>query len=228
MEEIAMEKVRVSLLSLMLVLCFIAFALPNAAQAASVVTDPAAFRLAPGDYLQDFTGIYAFLGTGNIGFEGPTPVSTFAYTASAYTAAPYVDSNIDTTYGVWDFGGLTTGIGNDILVLMFTQGFPTGVGGYFFSADPSGNPDGGPITVGVSSDGTNFTTTTFNTATPGFVGFANPGGPPIKALELVSNGVSFPTIGSLDVGHAVPEPATFGLLGGALIAAGLFKRHSTC
>jgi hypothetical protein len=101
----------------------------------------------------------------------------------------------------------------------------TAFGGYFFSADGSGAPDGGTITL-LLSDGTSTTIT--NGSLTSFLGFLSPG-LFITRLDITPAFGSYATVANFEVGtvaeSGVPEPATFGLLAAGLIAGGLLGKR---
>jgi len=104
----------------------------------------------------------------------------------------------------------------------------TAVGGYFFSTNVDGEPDGGSLTLTLS-DGTPVTIN--NTSLSSFVGFLSPG-VFITSLDITPAFDSYATVADLYVGDVgsgggtgVPEPATFGLLAAGLIVGGLLRKR---
>ena len=142
---------RLALLTALLVL-----AAPAARGALTVYTDPAAFQaaLAAGAYVEDFTDP-AFHSQATYGFSGPSPATTYAYTAAAagglyqLTVGPYVSGPPEITTGLSTMTDLAP------LSLTLTSGNVTAVGGFFFINDVSEAPTDGDFTLKVTdSDGT--------------------------------------------------------------------------
>ena len=198
--------------------CFLCFAHPNAARAAAVLTDNAAFtaQLTPGYYVETFTGL----------LQGVQLPSTLAFTGGASNAFSY---NAVAT----DNGGLYAQMGAGIVELAtFSNGGAlefdflgtnvTAVGGNFFSTDITGAPNGESITL-LLSDGTRRTIS--STSATSFMGFLSPGLHIVKLDVSPGEFDSYATVSNFEVGAAVPEPATFGLLGTGLIAVVLLGKR---
>jgi hypothetical protein len=207
----------------LLLVCFLCFAHPNAARAATtVVTDQTTFtnQLAPGDFLNTFSGLTTGIQLpASIAFSGGS--GPFSYTANDLTS-----------FGLFALPGVElTTFGNGAgLGFTFLSGNVTAVGGSFFSTDEDGDVTGDSITL-LLSDGT--TTTIASSSLSSFVGFLSPG---VFITSLnITPGVAddYATVANFYVGDyqaatnggTAPEPATFVLLGAGLIAGGLLRKR---
>jgi hypothetical protein len=211
----------------LLLVCFLCFAHPNAATAATqVVTSDSTFisDLASGYYLNTFSGLTTGVQLpASIAFSGGS--GPFSYTANDLTSF-----GLFSIPGVGTAEYLTTyGNGAD-LGFTFLSGNVTAVGGNFFSTDTDGELTGDSITL-LLSDGT--TTTITSSSLSSFVGFLSPG-VFITSLDISPGTASdYATVANFYVGDyqapngggTTPEPATFGLLAGALSAGGLLRKR---
>lgn len=172
------------------------------ARAATVFTSQASFlsTLRPGSYTEAFTNPAANQGA---------PLSSKTLTSGAFS---YTITG--STGGLYEQG---TFIGNwtpaQVMVITFTSGNITAVGGEFYITDFPGDLKAEPVTATLS-DGTVETWTPASFTT--FRGFTSPG-VPITSLTLSAPAASrFNNVDNLIVGVAVPEPSGAGLLAGAL------------
>jgi hypothetical protein len=173
-------------------------------------TSSAAFLadVAPGAYTETFTG-------------PPTPAAapsySFAQGGYAYTVA-----GVGQQPGTWTNGSV---IGNNYpnwpLVVTFTSGNVTAVGGEFFIMDAAGGFTSASVTVTLN-DGTSlsYTPSSQGAAFRGFISTS-----PITSLTFAAGALQFNAIDNLVVGSAavVAEPASAILMSlglGALIEAG--------
>jgi hypothetical protein len=209
-----------SLLSLKVAgLVLVGFALcPALSQAALVFTDKTDFlnnRIAPGSYLENFEGLTAGGQGGNLarssgGFSYTVSAPTSVYVVSDLTAPPLPSGQAITTF----FNG-------NNLVITFTSGNVTAVGGDFFLTNLEENWVAGTFTVGLN-DGTtsNVDLLTGPPAanTVAFRGFTSDS--PITSLTISgfnAPGTQFGTLDNFYVGvNAVPEAPTW--IGVGLIA----------
>ena len=194
-------------------ICATSLCFAMSAQAATVFTSKAAFlsTLRPGSYTESFTNPAS---NPNASLPLKTLTSgAFSYTITGSPGGLYEEG---TFIGNW--------AGAQELVITFTTGNITAVGGEFYITNFAGNFQTDPVTVTLS-DGTVETWSPASVAT--FRGFTSPG-VPITSLTLRAPAASrFNNIDNLIVGSAVPEPSCVGLLAGALVPLMRRKRRAT-
>ena len=139
------------------------------------------------------------------------------------TAAP-PQNNLDDVYRSGSIIG--NFYSNTTLILTFTSGSPTAIGGNFFLTNDTDSFVPGAITFTLS-DGTN--TTISPASASAFTGFIASTAITSLNFAITANG-RFNSIDNLIVGRAsvpraVPEPATYALLAGGLMALALTKRR---
>ncbi len=169
------------------------------------------------------TGPEAFLGSG------------FAYNAETETSAGIVPGASDLFV---DVHGLSTNASGDSLLITFspTGNAVTAFGGLFFGATAGNAFTNDTITITVNKGlGTEQAfVLTPALVTPGnfwgVMDFSQAGVPnPTNGISnIVISGASltsFVTAGDFTVGQSIPEPATFTMLGGALLGLGLFAKR---
>ncbi len=199
----------------LLLVCFLGFAHPNAARAAAITTTNSSYfnsQLAAGS----FTTNISSLGQGLLPNTETLSGNGFTY-------------DVTSVLGGGLFGiptGLTTNANGSTLRFDFTSGYVTAVGGDFFSTDATGALDGGSVTL-VLSDGSTITIN--NSSLTSFAGFLSPG-VFITRLNITPGAASYATadftVGDVvTTNGSVPEPATFGLLGAGLFAGGLLRKR---
>lgn len=189
--------------------------LPWMAQAGVIYNDLSSFlsSVEPGYYLEDFQSL---TGPGGLGSPLSFSGNGFSYEASA-TSGFYATQ---TPSGSGNYV-LTTTDARDPILITFTSGNVTAVGGYFLITDISGDIQPGTVTL-TFSDGTSMTL--FNQDLSTFTGYTA-SGVTLTSLTVTpsSEGEIFnwATIDNLYVGQAaIPEPATVWLvLGGLGLAA---------
>ena len=174
-----------TLLTAMLVI-----AAPAARATVTVYTDEATFQavLAAGAYVEDFTD-GAFAGKTTDDFSGPSPATTYAYTAAASENLWQLDSGISYVTGSPDITtGLSTFIQNDPVSFTITSGNVSALGGVFFLNDLDELPIAGDFTVKVTdTDGTiNFDIRSTSSLPLPFRGFVSD--KLITKVELTDNG----------------------------------------
>lgn len=178
------------------------------AMGATVYTDSASFLddVVPGLYFNDFTGVP----TGSqpsLNFSG----NGFAYTVSA--AGPGSNNLFN------DTGLISLDSAADSIVVTFTSGNVTAVGGNFWSTDINFQPRAAEVVIELG-DGT---IVSFNsTSSADFRGFTSNDlitSISITAIDPLS-GPAWATMDNLYVGQLVPAPGAMALLGlGGLAAA---------
>jgi hypothetical protein len=250
MEEKTQMKLskRIPVVALLLV-CFLCFAYPNAANAAATpVTNQATFvsDLATGYYLETFSELPQTADPAN-----PTPLSApIDFTGGAGNAFAYNAVSVVENAGLLavPFTGTPSGLATfafgDTLGFNFTSGNVTAVGGQFFSADVNGILDPLALVQVVLNDGSTVTLPAVGNSPTNFEGFLiTTPGLFITSLQitpymlvgddLVVNGNESAAVSNLYVGDyqaatnggTAPEPATFVLLGAGLIAGGLLRKR---
>ena len=151
-------------------------------------------QVRPGYFLNNFTGA-----------NSSTPSFTGGSAPFSYTISPE-----DALYtGNGQFMG--NSFGNEDLVITFTSGSPTAIGGEFWVSNFSDAFQSVPLMISLS-DGTSVTYTP--SAINEFRGFTSV--TPITSLTLSRRGVGlFNNMDNLIVGHsiAVPEPASVAFVG---------------
>jgi hypothetical protein len=174
---------------------------------AAVFTSSAAFlpNLAPGFYLENFSGVVA----GPAASLNFGPVNGYSYTVGTQAGA---------VSGLYNDPGLIShDNANDRIVVTFTGAPVTAIGGNFWSSDI--NFAAIPATVTLSlSDGTNEV---FNsTSAADFRGFTSL--VPITSMSIDASDTptfAWSTMDNLYVGAAIPAPGSIALMGlGALVA----------
>jgi hypothetical protein len=191
----------------------ITLALPSAVKADIVYTDEAAFlaNVQPGYYKETFDSL-----------SNPVPnPATFSLNGFSYDAA--AAGGLYAVFPASD-GALSTSNSDTSLILTFTSGNVTAVGGYFFPTDLLGQITPGIVTVALDNGTTQDVTTGALTS---FLGFTTT--VPITSLTIsisandLDPNNKWSTVNDLFVGTAnsptaAPEPATLvlasiGLLG---------------
>jgi hypothetical protein len=188
------------------------------ARADIIYTNQASFlaNVQPGFYLETFD-TEGFPNFGSI--PTPTVFSQNGFTYSANTPGPNGLFTLFEPPGGPSIALSTTD--PDVpIVISFTSGNVTAVGGTFFLADTTGNIINGNVTVTLD-DGTSVTLA--NQDVSSFLGITTSS--PISSLTFdVSNGPQpgneFVTMDNFYVGSAVPEPSTLALAGVGLATVG--------
>ena len=178
------------------------------ARAASVFTSQAGFisTLQPGYYTETFSNPAA---NPNAPLASKTiTAAPFSYTIAGAASGLYEDSAI---IGNW--------APSQELVITFTAGNITAVGGEFFLSDVNGNFQSAPVTI-TMNDGTVETWTPSGVSS--FRGFTSPG-VTITSLTVGVAATRFNNIDNLIVGVAVPEPSGLLLVLGGLLP--MFRRR---
>jgi opacity protein-like surface antigen len=192
-------------------------ALATQASAISIVYEnEASFEgvIAPGYYLNDFNNITI---RGDRGTFEDFAGKGFAYTMTA------------PENGLWGIlqsptnGAMSTGDSGDALIISFTSGNVTAVGGTFSLTDVDGKTVDGTVKVTVFLN--NDTSETFEPFAAGsFRGFTSDG-PMIISLSFSSDTpATFPTLDNFYAGRVPDGGTTLVLLGGALTGLGVLRR----
>jgi hypothetical protein len=175
---------------------------------ADVFTDSASFldQVVPGYYYNNFTGVPG----------GAQPSLDYSSGGFSYTisTAPGSISGLFNGTGI-----VSTDNAGDAILIEFTSGNVTAVGGNFWSTDINFFPFAADVTLDLS-DGTSVTF--FSTSANDFRGFTSDQvitSMTIDAVDPVA-GPAWSTLDNLYVGVAVPAPGAVALLGlGGLAAA---------
>ncbi len=190
----------------------------QAANASLQFTTEASFLAAtqPGVYLNDFNSLPIGSLLGSQSYSGGSPL--FNYTIASSTA-----QSTDLPHGL--IGVIPAGNGTpamsvnsslDDIIVTFTSGNVTAVGGQFFLTDLPGKIEAGNVKVNLS-DGSSATFASIPLGFNGFVTSAS--GPVITSLvvhsdvQVINDG--FATVDHFYAGAAVPEPTT--MIAGALL-----------
>jgi len=218
----------------LLAVCFLCFAYPNAAKAGAV-TNSLTFvgDLAPGYFQNQFTDLAdATALASSLPYSG----GAFSYTAAATDALLGIGANVGGATG--NPSWLTTEQFGDTLTITFTSGNVTAVGGNFFNTDINGTELTDAVTVllsGVSGGSVTLPTSADNPND--FWGFLSTPGVYISSLTITppaGTQTDGATVANLYVGAIrpgddnddTPEPATFGLLAAGIAVGLLGKRLS--
>ncbi len=194
---------------------FLFFGVPASA-ATAYTTSTDFFNAIRSDYyLEPFDSLST---TGPI--DSPLNFSSggYSYTASV-TSGGFTGVNL----GSGDVA-LSTNMALYAIHFAFSSGNVTAVGGNFWLTDISGGTTTGS-TVLTLSDGT--TTTLVNADPSTYAGFTTTPGVYITSLTLSVTGApsdAWVTVNNLTVGEAVPEPSTFVLGAGGLLAFAVARR----
>ncbi len=187
-------------------------ALAGAASAA-VFTNQAAFvaQLQPGFFFNAFNSVAA-------GPSGPLAFSGggFSYTISTQPGA------VSGLYN--DPGVISTDNAGDQILVTFTSGNVTAVGGNMWSTDILVQPVASTVTITLSDGQTRVFNSTLPTDFTGFTSGVTITSILIDAGNTATGGPAWPTLDNLYVGRAIPAPgaaAAFGLVG----LAGLRRRR---
>lgn len=190
-------------------------------------TDASAFAaaLAPGGYLNDFTGS----GSGaSLSFTGPTPVTgPFSYTITSSGAFGVTGVDMAPASGLGR--SMSTFDENAVLIVTFTGATkPTAIGGNFFWSDLSSpaNVTSGTVTAAFKIAGLtvhSFDVTSTGNSSIGFGGVTTDG-TPFDSVEFTlknySSGFFFPTADNFLIGLVAPVPEPGGWVAAAF--SGLF------
>lgn len=190
----------------------------NLASGASIVTDLTTFTnsLTGPTYTEGFSALGSgALGVNSLNFSG----NGFAYTASVNNSVLWGTVGSDRALGTENAETAT------VLLITFTSGNVTAVGGNFFFVNSQDLFTAAEISL-VLNDGTTATYTP--SAATDFRGFLS-AGVPITSLSFRAGGnLRFPAIDNLVVGTAtttnMPEPATWALLASSLLIFLLRRR----
>ena len=223
-----MKDIKRTQVVVLLLVCFLCFAYPNAAKAGPV-TDSATFvaGLAPGYFLNQFTGLTGLLVDNPMSFSGGTG-NAFSYDAAATNGLYGLPATGSTSW-------LSTNVFGDTLNITFTSGNVTAVGGNFFNTDITGTELTDSVTVLLSGVSGSVTLPASGDTPVDFWGYLSTPGVFITGLTITppaGTTTDGATVANLYVGavrhdddRGTPEPATFGLLGAGLLAAGLLGKR---
>ena len=187
------------------------------ARATDVYTDKTTFlnHVQTGYYRETFDSLPEFDVV-----DTPASFSGNGFSFDATTAA-------DVLYGISVGAGdnaLSTNLEQDDIVLSFTSGNVTAIGGSFFQTDINGVAQPGDVTVTLN-DGTSKVLTSTETDPQPFVGFTTTPTQFITSLTM-STPANWNTINNLYVGQVVPGPDSLVVfLGAGLSSAGLLFRR---
>lgn len=189
-------------------ICVAGAAMAAAPAMATVYTDSASFLndVQAGYYFNNFTGVPSGAQP-SVSYDN----GTFAYTITAAGAGSNQLFN--------DPNFVSTDSALDSLVVTFTSGNVTAVGGNFWSTDISFFPFAADVVIDLS-DGTSVSF--FSTSASDFRGFTSTTAITSMTIDAVDPvaGPAWATLDNLYVGVAVPAPGAMALLGlGGLAAA---------
>jgi len=204
-------------------LCVLACSVASSVNGALIYTSQSAFQsvLASGSYLETFESLGAGgLGVGSMNFSGGTP--TFTYTITAVG---------DELWGLTDSGlpsgqAISTTTPDVNMVITFTSGNVTAVGGDFFLTDWDESRMAGTLRVTLN-DGTYQDLNSYVSGTPDFVGFTTDISNPITSLTFNPVSGSYASLDNLRVGAVVPEPVNvaMGIFGLGLVGVTAGRRY---
>lgn len=208
----------------LLLVCFLCFAYPNAAKAGPVTSTAALTAGMASYYLNTFTTL-----TDGIPLTSVLPFSGngFSYNVAA--------SGTDGLYGIGTTGSpswLSTFDPGATLTITFTSGNVTAIGGNFFNTNIDTTELTDTITVLLSGVVGSVTLPAPSDTPNDFWGYLSTPGVFITGLTITPNNDDFATLANFYAGAVpaggtgTPEPATFGLLAAGIAAGLLGKRLS--